>query len=533
MPAFEMERADIIEIIRPIFVSSAVIVSHDVKREMLVLRRYGVAWTAPYFDTSVAHYLLSPESKHDLSTVVYAMLRYKTIDYDLPERERKKSRMTSLGEAARISGERAALSGSLQPILIQRLKECGLNELYTDIEAPFISVLSSMEWEGVRINVAELNALSDKLSVRLGEIESQIYGLAGMSFNINSPAQVGEVLFGKLQLDPKAKHTKKGTFSTTEEILEKYASAHPIVRMILDYRGLKKLLTTYVDALPLLINPTTGKIHTTYNQTITATGRISSTNPNLQNIPVRTDDGREIRRAFVPEQGDLLLSADYSQIELRLMAEFSGDPDMIEAFGAGEDIHRATAAKIFHESIENVTPDQRRKAKTANFGIIYGISAFGLANRLDMARTEAKELIENYMKTYPQVSEYIQSVVEKARKDGYVSTLFGRKRYLPDINSRNAAVRGYAERNAVNAPLQGSAADIIKIAMVRIDAEMRRLGLRSRMIMQVHDELVFNVKPDELNALKSLVIKGMENAYRGKVSLEVSAGIGKNWLEAH
>ncbi len=533
MPAFEMERADILEMIRPLFSSPSTIVSHDVKREMVVLRCHGIMWTAPYFDTSVAHYLLSPESKHDISTVAYALLRHKTIDYDLSDRERKKSRMLPPAEAARLAGERAMLSVHLKKELSNRLEQDGLMRLYTEIEAPFIPVLASMEWEGVRINVAELNALSDKLTARLGDIERQIHEYAGMQFNINSPAQVGDVLFGKLQLDPKAKHTKKGTFSTTEEILEKYASAHPIVRLILDYRGLKKLLTTYVDALPSLINPKTGKIHTTYNQTITATGRISSTNPNLQNIPVRTDDGREIRRAFVPEQGDLLLSADYSQIELRLMAEFSGDPDMIEAFGAGEDIHRATAAKIFHLPLQDVTPDQRRKAKTANFGIIYGISAFGLSSRLDVSRTEAKELIENYMKTYPQVSQYMQDVVERARKDGYVSTLFGRKRYLPDINSRNAAVRGYAERNAVNAPLQGSAADIIKIAMIRIDDEIRRLGLKSRMIMQVHDELVFNVKPEELLQLEPLVINEMAAAYKGKVSLEVSAGTGKNWLEAH
>ena len=534
MPDFDIERSDIIDALRPLFKSqSTTLVGHDIKRQMLVLRRCGLQWTAPYFDVSVAHYIISPEGKHDIVTMAFAILQYKMLDYDLSDRERKKLKPASLEEAAAAAGERATMVLQLKPELCKRLEADGQMKLYTDIEAPFTAVLAAMEWEGVYINVAELNVLSRRLTARVADLENEIFAQAGTTFNINSPAQVGEVLFDRLAIDPAAKRTKSGAWSTTEEILEKYASAHPVVRMILEIRRLRKLLTTYVDALPTLINPSTGKIHTTYNQVVTATGRISSANPNLQNIPVRTDDGREIRRAFIPAQGDLLLSADYSQIELRLMAEISGDPDMIAAFSAGEDIHRATAAKIFHVNIADVSDDQRRKAKTANFGIIYGISAFGLSTRLDISRGEAKELIENYMRTYPRVSQYMKEVVERARADGYVSTLFGRKRYLPDINSRNSAVRGYAERNAINAPLQGSAADIIKIAMVRIYAEMLSRNMRSRMIMQVHDELVFNVKPDELQQLQQIVVEAMTAAYVGRVNLDVACGVGHNWLEAH
>ena len=345
--------------------------------------------------------------------------------------------------------------------------------------------------------------------------------------------QVGEVLFGRLGIDSSAKKTKRGAWSTTEEVLEKYRNRHPIVNLILEIRGLKKLLATYVDALPKLINPHTGKIHTTYNQTVTATGRISSANPNLQNIPIRTDEGREIRKAFIPDRGDLMMSADYSQIELRLMADLSGDHAMVEAFVDHQDIHRATAAKIYHLSPDQVTDNQRRAAKTANFGIIYGISAFGLSERLAIPRAEAKKLIEGYLSTYPGVDRYMKDIVEQARRDGYVTTIMDRKRFLPEINSRNSVVRGYAERNAINAPLQGSAADIIKIAMIDIDREIKERGLRSRMIMQVHDELVFNVVPDEQAELESLVVRLMESAYSGRVPLEVGVGVGANWLEAH
>jgi DNA polymerase-1 len=403
----------------------------------------------------------------------------------------------------------------------------------TDIELPMVRVLAEMEWTGVTIDTHELSDMSQKLTARLSDLEDDCYAMAGGQFNIASPAQVGDVLFDRLKIDPKAKKTKTGAWSTTEEILEKHRRQWPIVDLILQVRGLRKLLATYVDALPRLINRYTGKIHTTYNQTVTATGRLSSTNPNLQNIPIRTDEGREIRRAFVASPGNVIMSADYSQIELRLMADISGDPVMVNAFLSGEDIHRATAAKIYHLPIDEVTDDQRRHAKTANFGIIYGISAFGLSERLGIPRSEAKELIDGYLRTYPRVAEYMKEAVQKARDDGYVTTVKGRKRYLPEINSRNAVVRGYAERNAINAPLQGSAADIIKIAMVNIAREIKARGLHSRMITQVHDELVFDVVPAELDELRALVIDKMQGAYTAKVPLTVSAGVGKNWLEAH
>ena len=534
MPDFDQERDEVLAMLAPLFSSPATtLVSHDVKRDMVILRRFNIQWTAPWFDTSVAHYLLSPEMKHDLATVAFVFLRYKTDDYDLTATERKKALYVSPEEAAAHAGERARASLLLMPLLREALVTGDLIRLYEDIESPFIPVLASMEWEGVRIDVHELHEMSRRLSARLADLEAKAFEMAGTSFNVGSPMQVGEVLFERLNIDPKAKKTKRGAWSTTEEVLEKYASRHPIVQMILDIRGLRKLLATYVDALPELINPATGKIHTTFNQIVTATGRISSTNPNLQNIPVRTDDGREIRRAFIADPGCVILSADYSQIELRLIADISGDPDMVEAFNEGKDIHRATAAKIYHVPLDQVTDNQRRNAKTANFGIIYGISAFGLSERLGIPRAESKELIDNYMLSYPRVKAYMNECIEGARRRGYVTTVHGRKRFLPDINSRNAGLRGYAERNAVNAPLQGSAADIIKVAMIAIDAEIRRLGLRSRMIMQVHDELIFNVYPDELPVLQAMVTDRMEHAYSGNVRLEVSSGVGNNWLEAH
>jgi DNA polymerase-1 len=390
-----------------------------------------------------------------------------------------------------------------------------------------------MEIVGVRIDVNELAKMSQSLTSRMQEIEKEVYELGGGEFNIASPMQVGEVLFERLKIDPKAKRTKGGAYSTAEDVLEKYRKSHPIVDKILQIRGLRKLLSTYINALPELINPTTGKIHTSYNQTVTATGRISSANPNLQNIPVRTDDGREIRRAFIADDGCLFYSADYSQIELRLIADMSGDENMIEAFNSGADIHRATAAKVYGVSLEEVTDDQRRYAKTANFGIIYGISAFGLSERLSIPRADAKKLIDGYYVSYPQMRQYMDETLEKVRKEGYVSTIKGRRRYLPDINSRNAVVRGYAERNAVNAPIQGSAADIIKVAMIDIARDFAKEGLRSKMIMQVHDELVFNVVPEELDRVQEIVKRDMENAYHGRVALTVAAGVGNNWLEAH
>ena len=531
IPEFEATSEPIFAAIGRVLLNPAIIpVSHDVKRLMTILRRFGVNLHErnDYRDTSLAHYLLSSESKHELQAVALAELRHRTIDSDIPERERRRAI-----PSAEVLGERALITFKLNKHFTRRIEQEGLTHLYYDIELPFAAVLAAMEWEGVRIDIATLQAISDKLTARLTTLEQQAYELAGGPFNLNSPAQVGEVLFGRLQIDPKARRNRTGSWQTGEDVLEKYAATQPIVRLILDIRGLRKLLATYVNALPKLVNQATGKIHTTFNQTATATGRISSANPNLQNIPVRTEDGREIRRAFIADPGCVVLSADYSQIELRLMAELSGDPVMVEAFAHGEDIHRSTAAKIFHEDIDNVTVDQRRIAKTANFGIIYGISAFGLAERLGIPRAEARTLIDNYMSTYAGVQQYIHSQVESAQAKGYVQTLFGRKRFLPDINSRNATVRGFAERNAVNAPLQGSAADIIKIAMVNIYREMRARHMRSQMVIQVHDELVFNVYPDELDQLKSIVRTHMEGAYQGRVPLEVSIDTAHNWLEAH
>lgn len=533
-PADASARAAWIEALRPLFGSQAcVVVSHDVKRDYIILKNIGVDFTGAYYDTSVAHYLLQPEMRHRLADIAMSYLNM-TIRGVLDDKARRNPYAElPLHEAAMRNAEAARVVLMLRGLFDRKLAEGGLTTLFNDIELPFVKVLAEMEWTGVRIDVAELAEQSKQLTARLNEMEQRCYQLAGKSFNIGSPRQVGEVLFEQLKIDPSAKRTKTGAYSTTEEILEKYRHTHEIVDIILKIRGLNKLLATYINALPELINPATGKIHTTYNQTVTVTGRISSTNPNLQNIPIRTDDGREIRRAFIPDPGCLFMSADYSQIELRLMADISGDPDMVAAFRAGADIHRATAAKIYKEPIEQVTDRQRRNAKTANFGIIYGISAFGLSERLDIPRAEAKMLIEGYFATYPRVKEYIDEAIAGAKERGYVTTVMGRKRFLSDINSRNATVRSYAERNAVNAPLQGSAADIIKKAMIDIYREIGERGLRSRMIMQVHDELIFNVIPEELPVLQELVTRLMEHAYSGKVALEVASGVGDNWLEAH
>lgn len=534
LPSTDFDRQELMTLLEPLFANADVeIVSHDIKRDMILLKREGIDFKAKYFDTSVAHYLLKPEAKHSFDMVAYDIMGYRTLTYDMTELERKKAAQTVTIDAPERSVEKARVALLLKDELRKAIDEQDLTRLLDEIEMPMVEVLASMEWEGVRIDVRELAKISVSLSNRIDRLEAECYALAGEKFNIGSPAQVGEILFGKMQIDPKAKKTKSGAWSTTEDILEKYSHQYPLVAKILEVRGLKKLLATYADALPKLINPITGKLHTTYQQTVTATGRLSSTNPNLQNIPIRTDDGREIRRAFIPDEGDLMLSADYSQIELRLMADFSGDHAMIEAFNEGKDIHRATAAKIYGVPLDEVTDNQRRNAKTANFGIIYGISAFGLSQRLEIPRSEAKMLIDGYLSTYPGVKEYMDKSIERARMQGYVSTIMGRKRYLPDIASRNATVRGYAERNAINAPLQGSAADIIKLAMVRIHRRISGQGLRSRMILQVHDELIFNVKPDELADVQQMVAYEMEHAYKGRVSLEVSAGVGSNWLEAH
>ncbi|MCM1505254.1 MAG: DNA polymerase I [Muribaculum sp.] len=534
IPADSGQKEELMECLRDLFSSpNTIIVSHDVKRDILLLRREGLDLTAAYYDTAIAHYLLEPEMNHALPRVASAYLGYHTVDYTEEARLRKKGDPV-LPETEPIRFcEEADLTLRLFGVLSKLIVEQEHQKLLDEIELPLVRVLADMEWTGVRIDVNVLAELSRGFTSRLKAMEEEAYRLAGIEFNIASPSQVGEVLFERLKLDPKAKRTKKGGYSTTEEILDKYRDAHPLVGLILDIRGLRKLLTTYVDALPALINPATGKIHTTYNQTVTATGRISSANPNLQNIPIRTDDGREIRRAFIADKGDLFMSADYSQIELRLIADISGDKDMIDAFISDADIHQSTAAKIYHRSLEEVTPQQRSRAKTANFGIIYGISAFGLSQRLHIPRSEAKELIDGYFRTYPHIKEYIAESIEKARQDGYVTTIMGRKRMLPDINSRNAVVRGYAERNAVNAPIQGSAADIIKAAMVRVYRDFAKAGLKSKMIMQVHDELIFNVVPEELETVKKIVHDDMTHAYVGKVPLEVSSGVGQNWLEAH
>lgn len=521
LPLSTADRAEALAALEPLFGAAKrpMVVSHDIKRDILLLLNNGIELSDNYFDTSVAHYLLEPEMKHLLP-----MLAMRYLNYEMMEKG---------CTAAECVCERADMALRLRTVFEHMIAEQGLMPLLNEIELPLIRVLASMEYNGARVDAAELADLSRSYTQRLHAMEAEAYELAGGEFNIGSPMQVGEVLFGRMKIDPKAKRTKRGAYSTTEEILEKHRADHPIVDLILRIRALRKLLTTYINALPALINPKTGKIHTSYNQTVTATGRISSTNPNLQNIPVRSDDGREIRRAFIPDPGNIFMSVDYSQIELRIMADLSKDPVMVEAFLSGADIHRATAAKIYHEKLEEVSDNQRRNAKTANFGIIYGISAFGLSERLGIPRAEAKELIQGYFRTYPHIREYMDKSIELAREKGYVTTIMGRKRMLPDINSRNAVVRGYAERNAINAPIQGSAADIIKIAMVRIYKEMNLRNMRSTMIMQVHDELIFNVVPDELPALQELVTTCMEHAYIGAVPLEVACGTGRNWLEAH
>ncbi len=521
LPAEGEERAAILAPVRALLGNRDVaLVAHDFKRSIVIALREGMEVEACIDDTALAHYLLEPEMKHTPAFVAGKYLGSNIIDDPDP--------LTEAGAASL-----ALLAVELRPILRQKIEEAGLTKLLDEVELPLEKVLARMEFNGVRIDSAELHRLSEQYGKRLREMEEEVYLLAGTRFNIASPAQVGEVLFEHLKIDVKAKKTKTGAYSTTEEILAKYAGDWPVVALILKIRALRKLISTYLNALPALVNPATGKIHTTYNQTVTATGRISSTNPNLQNIPVRSDDGREIRRAFIPDPGDLFMSADYSQIELRLMADLSADPDMTAAFQAGADIHRATAAKIYHVALDDVTDTMRRNAKTANFGIIYGISAFGLAERLSIPRAEAKMLIDGYFKTYPHIADYIGNAIKEARTTGYVTTIMGRRRYLADINSRNATVRAFAERNAVNAPIQGSAADIIKLAMVRIAAKMAERGMKSTMIMQVHDELIFNVKPSEMADLQALVVGEMAGAYSGRVALEVAAGVASNWLEAH
>ena len=530
-------KSDVLKAIAPLFNGETCVVSSDIKRLIVVLHQHGISFNAPYYDTAVAHYLLQPERGHSIAEVAYELLHYTAITPDSllgPKgRNQLKPQQLAPEALARWACEAADLTLQLPDALNVLLKEQGIDKLLTDIELPLIKVLASMELAGARIDVKALNEYSVALTEQMTRLDAECHQLAGMSFNTASPAQVGEVLFDHLKIDPKAKKTKTGQYSTTEDILLKLRDRHPLVDKILELRGIRKLLSTYVNALPALINPTTGRIHTTYNQTVTATGRLSSTNPNLQNIPVRTDDGKEIRRAFIPANGNVFFSADYSQIELRLVADLSHDKTMLDAFAHDHDIHAITAARIYHKPLEEVTSDERRKAKTANFGILYGISAFGLAQRLNIPRDEAKMLIDGYYTTFPQVRDYIDRSIAQAREKGYVTTVYGRRRMLPDINSRNAVVRGFSERNAINAPIQGTAADVIKLAMVRIYQRFQQEGIQSKMILQVHDELNFDVIPSELDRVQRIVIEEMEGVYHGDVRLTASHGAASNWLDAH
>ena len=513
-------------------------VGQNIKFDILALRKYGVRVKGPLFDTMLAHYLLNPELRHGMDYLAETYLKYKTVpieDLIGPKGKKQASmRTVPIEQIKEYAAEDADVTLRLKHYFAPLLKQEGLESLFFEMEMPLIYVLAEMEATGVKLDTNALKQSSEVLSQQLTALEESIYDLAGQSFNINSTKQVGEILFDKLKLDEKAKKTKTGGYSTSEEVLEKIRGKHPIVNKLLEYRGIKKLLSTYIDALPALIHPETGKIHTSFNQAVTATGRLSSTNPNLQNIPVRDELGREIRKAFIADDDDcIFFSADYSQIELRLMAHLSNDPHMVDAFCSGADIHAATAAKIYGIPVEEVTSDMRRKAKTANFGIIYGISVFGLAERLSIPRTESKELIDGYFQTYPRIKEYMEESIRVAKEKGYVETLFKRKRFLPDINSHNAIVRGYAERNAINAPIQGSAADIIKLAMIRIHQRFEAEHLKSRMILQVHDELNFNVRKEEFDRVKEIVLDCMEHVLQLRVPLIADCGEGKNWLEAH
>ena len=513
-------------------------IGQNIKFDILVLRKYGLRVEGPLFDTMIAHYLLNPELRHNMDYLAETYLKYKTVHIEEligPKGKSQRSmRDVPVAEVAEYAAEDADVTLRLRNLFTPKIEEAGVHELFYTIEMPLIYVLAEMEATGVTLDTAALKQSSIELTATMNQLEREIIELAGKSFNVNSTRQVGEILFDHLKLDDKAKKTKSGGYSTSEEILEKLRPKHPIIGKLLEYRGLKKLLSTYIDALPELIHPETGKIHTSFNQAVTSTGRLSSTNPNLQNIPVRDELGREIRKAFIPDNEDcIFFSADYSQIELRIMAHLSQDPHMIEAFQSGMDIHAATAAKIYGVALDEVTSDMRRKAKTANFGIIYGISVFGLAERLSIPRSESKELIEGYFKTYSRVKEYMDESIETARQNGYVETIFKRKRYLPDIHSRNAVVRGYAERNAINAPIQGSAADIIKLAMVRIYQRFEAEKLKSKMILQVHDELNFNVYKEEAELVKKIVLDEMEHVVSLRVPLIADCGEGRNWLEAH
>lgn len=538
IPAEREEAIKIVKEFEPVFKNeNSLKVGQNIKYDLLVLQNYGIEVKGKLFDTMVAHYVLQPELYHNMDYLAEIYLHYQTIHIDEligPKgKGQKNMRDLSPEDVYLYACEDADVTLKLKNILEKELKKNDAEELFYDIEMPLVPVLVNIESNGVRLDTEALKQSSEHFTARLQNIEREIYDLAGVKFNIASPKQVGEILFDKLKITEKAKKTKTGQYVTSEEVLESLRNKHDIIGKILEYRGLKKLLSTYIDALPQLINPKTGRIHTSFNQTVTATGRLSSSNPNLQNIPIRDEDGKEIRKAFIPDDDCSFFSADYSQIELRIMAHLSGDKNMIDAFLSGYDIHAATAAKIYKIDIKEVTADMRRKAKTANFGIIYGISIFGLAERMNVDRKEAKELIEGYFKTYPQVKAYMDKSIQVAREHGYVETIFHRKRFLPDINSRNAVVRGYAERNAINAPIQGSAADIIKVAMARIYERFKAEGLKAKMILQVHDELNFSVPAEEKKIVEQVVIEEMEKAYSMHVPLKADCGWGTNWLEAH
>ena len=538
VPANYEEALKIVQIFKPLYESDKIMkIGQNIKYDYEVLTRYGVTLQGKMFDTMIAHYLIQPELHHNMDYMAETLLGYQTIHIEelLGPKGKKQKNMRDLSptDIYEYAAEDADITLRLKNVLEPRLKELGVEELFWNIEMPLVRVLADMELNGVCLDTEALQDTSKIFTERMKQYEQEIYKEAGEEFNISSPKQVGDILFGKLQIMDKPKKTKTGQYITSEEVLQSLESKSPIVRNILNYRGMKKLLSTYIDALPKLINPRTGHIHTSFNQALTATGRLSSSDPNLQNIPVRTDDGKEIRKCFIPEDGCLFFSADYSQIELRIMAHLSEDENMMEAFREGYDIHRATAAKIWHVDIDKVTDAQRKKAKQANFGIIYGITTYGLAQRMDIPNSEAKELIEGYFRTFPKVQAYMEHAKEEARAKGYAETLFHRRRYLADINSRNATVRGFAERNAINAPIQGTEADIIKVAMVRIWERFKKEGIRSKMILQVHDELNFSVFPEEREQVERIVIEEMQNAYPLNVPLIADAGWGKNWLEAH
>ena len=532
------EAQRVVDLFRPVFENEAIEkTGHNIKYDLMVLMNYGVELKGRLFDTMIAHYLLQPELRHNMDYLAEILLKYKTIHIDELIGEKGKNqrsmRDVELEKITNYAAEDADITLRLRGVLEPQIEKMGLRELFYDVEMPLVRVLAAMERTGVIIDDFALAQSSGVMTAEMQRIERHIRDISGSNLNISSPKQVGELLFDVLKISDKPRKTKSGQYVTDEETLEGFRTKHPVVGEILEYRGVKKLLSTYIDALPKLINARTGRVHTSFNQTVTATGRLSSSNPNLQNIPIRDEQGKEIRKAFIASEGWVFMSADYSQVELRLMAHLSQDKNMLAAFNADHDIHAATAANIYKVPIEEVTSDMRRKAKTANFGIIYGISTFGLSERLGVSRAEAKELIDGYFMSFPGVKDYIDTTIENARRDGYVETLLHRRRYLPDINSRNANVRGYAERNAVNAPIQGTAADVIKIAMVRIADRLKREGLKTEMLLQVHDELNFNVPMDEVDRVKALVREEMEGAMKLSVPLRVDIGVGQNWLEAH